>query len=207
VVVASHHDGPWASAVEDASGTALVLAQARYWSGVPEHQRPHNMMFLLTSGHMAGAAGTKAFIDRHRDLLPRIVLEIHLEHAARHCEVKDGRLVPTGIPEPRWWFTTCHDRLESIVADAIRAEDLRRSLVLPPDVFFDNPPTDGSAFHAEGVPIVQFLTAPMYLFDSGDTIDKVHTDTLVPLTRAVAGIIGATRGAIADSFRSERTGG
>jgi hypothetical protein len=25
-----------------------------------------------------------------------------------------------------------------------------------------------------GEPIVHFLTAPMYLFDSADTIDKVH---------------------------------
>ena len=45
VIIASHHDGPWASAVEDASGTALVLAQACYWSAVPEHQRPHNLLF------------------------------------------------------------------------------------------------------------------------------------------------------------------
>ncbi len=207
IVVASHHDGPWASAVEDASGTALVLAQARYWSAVPEHQRPHNLLFLLTSGHMAGAAGTKAFIDRHRDLLPRIVLELHLEHAARHCEATDGHLVPTGLPEPRWWFTTRHPRLESIVEQAIRHEDLRRSLVLPPEVFFDSPPTDGSVFHTEGVPIVQFLTAPMYLFDSQDTLDKIHTDTLVPLTRAVVGMIAATRGASAETFRSERVGG
>jgi hypothetical protein len=207
VVVASHHDGPWASAVEDASGTALVLAQARYWSEVPVRERPHNMMFLLTSGHMAGAAGAKAFVDRHRMLLPRIVLELHLEHAARHCEVTDGRLVPTDLPEPRWWFTTQHPGLESLVVDAIRTEDLRRSLVLPPDVFFENPPTDGSVFYAEGVPIVQFLTAPMYLFDSQDTLDKIHGDTLVPLTRAVASIIAATTGASADTFRSEPTGG
>jgi hypothetical protein len=202
VVVASHHDGPWASAVEDASGTALVLAQARYWSQVPEGDRPHNMLFLLTSGHMAGAAGTRTFIDEHRDLIPRIVLEIHLEHAARRCLVADGRLVPTEVPEPRWWFTSQHPRLEALVGEAIRAEDLRRSLVLRPDVFFENPPTDGSMFHAEGVPIVHFLTAPMYLFDSGDTLDKVHTDTLVPLTRAVARIIGATVAASADSFRT-----
>ena len=29
VIIGSHHDGPWASAVEDGSGIALVLAQAR----------------------------------------------------------------------------------------------------------------------------------------------------------------------------------
>ncbi|HEX8805134.1 MAG TPA: M28 family peptidase, partial [Acidimicrobiales bacterium] len=47
VVVGSHHDAPWASAVEDGSGIAMVLAQARFWSQVPQAQRPHNMLFLL----------------------------------------------------------------------------------------------------------------------------------------------------------------
>src|SRR5262249_6372524 len=43
VVIGSHHDGPWASAVEDASGIALVLAQAAYWARVPRHERPHRL--------------------------------------------------------------------------------------------------------------------------------------------------------------------
>lgn len=205
VVIASHHDGPWASAVEDASGTALVLAQARYWSQVPASERPHNLIFLLTSGHMAGGAGTRAFVEGHEDLIQRIVVEVHLEHAARQCEPSHGRLVPTDVPEPRWWFTTRHHSLESFVLDAIAAEDLRRSLVLPPDVFFENPPTDGSAFHGAGVPIVQYLTAPMYLFDAQDTLDKIHAETLVPLTRAVARLIHATTGSTAGSFRDGGT--
>jgi hypothetical protein len=54
---------------------------------------------------------------------------------------------------------------------------------------------------------VQFLTAPMYLFDSQDTLDKIHAESLVPLTRAVARMIAATRGASAETFRSERMGG
>lgn len=202
LVIGSHHDGPWASAVEDASGTALVLAQARYWSQVPASERPHNLLFLLTSGHMAGGAGTRAFVEAHEDLIPRIVLEVHLEHAARKCETSNGQLVPTDVPEPRWWFTTCHHSLESIVRDTIAAEDLRRSLVLRPDVFFENPPTDGSAFHGAGVPIVQYLTAPMYLFDAQDTLDKIHAATLVPLTRAVARLVRATEGSTAGSFRT-----
>ena len=53
VIIGSHHDGPWASAVEDASGIALVLAQARYWSRVPASERPHNLLFLLNGGHMS----------------------------------------------------------------------------------------------------------------------------------------------------------
>lgn len=194
VIIGSHHDAPWASAVEDASGVALVLAAAKHWAGVPEEERPHNLLFLLSAGHMAHAAGTRAFIEENRSLLPDVVLQLHLEHAARQCVGVDGVLVPTDDPEPRWWFTTREPRLEKLVHDALVAEDLRRSFVLPPDLFSPMPPTDGAFFHPEGVPLVHFLTAPMYLFDSADTLDKVHEPSLEPLTRAAIRIVEGTAG-------------
>lgn len=194
VIVASHHDGPWASAVEDAVGVALVLAQARYWASVPKEARPHNMCFLLTSGHMAHAAGTQAFIADHRPLVDRTVVQLHLEHAARECRAVGEVLVPTDDPEPRWWFTSRIDELEDAVLEALRREDLGRSHILPPDVFGPMPATDGAFFHPAGVPLVHFLTAPMYLFDSCDTLDKVHGPSLEPLSRAVASIIDASAG-------------
>ncbi|WP_219471980.1 M28 family peptidase [Nonomuraea rhizosphaerae] len=194
VIVASHHDGPWASAVEDASGCALVLAAAHHWARVPAAERPHNLTFLLTSGHMAHAAGTRAFIDRHRTELADVVLELHLEHAALRCEPVDGMLVPTADPEVRWWFTSRAARLERLVQETLEAEGLRRSFVLPPDVFSPMPPTDGAFFHPEGVPLVHFLSAPMYLFDSADTLDKVDVAGLEPLARAAIRIVSGTAG-------------
>src|SRR4029450_8345842 len=64
VIIGSHHDGPWASAVEDASGTALVLGQALYWSQVPAAERPHNLLFLLNGGEQAGGGGVIAVVGR-----------------------------------------------------------------------------------------------------------------------------------------------
>jgi hypothetical protein len=189
VIVGSHHDAPWASAVEDASGMALVLAQARYWASVPEADRPHNFTFLLTAGHMAGGAGTQSFVERHAAELEKVVLEVHLEHAAAEVQGDGKHLTLTGQPEPRWWFTSPEPGLQAAVAEALRREDLRRSFVLSPTQFGDAPPTDGSAFYGAGVPLVHFLTAPMYLFDAQDTIDKVHVPSLEPLTRATIRII------------------
>ena len=101
VIIGSHHDGPWASAVEDASGIALVLAQAAYWSRVPQSERPHRLVFLLNGGHMAGGAGQGAFVREHRDELERCVVEVHLEHAANEVVEEDGALRATGEPEVR----------------------------------------------------------------------------------------------------------
>jgi hypothetical protein len=203
VIIGSHHDGPWSSAVEDGSGIALVLAQAAYWSQVPQPQRPHRLVFLLNSGHMAGGAGQHAFVETHRAELDSCVLEVHLEHAANEFARIDGELRATGQPEARWWFTSRINRLESAVRAAIEAEDLRRSFMLKPDVFGEKPTTDGADFFLAGVPLVNFLTAPYYLFDSSDTLDKIHRPTLVPLTRAAIRIIESTSGVSAGQMRAD----
>ena len=205
VIVGSHHDGPWASAVEDASGVAMVLAQATYWSRVAAADRPHRMVFLLNAGHMAGGAGVRAFIERHKAELARVVLEVHLEHAASEIVERDGGLVASGHPEPRWWFTSRLAPLEAIVREAIVAEHLDRSMILPPEVFGPIPTTDGGPFHLAGVPLVNFLTAPFYLFDAIDTLDKIHRQSLVPVTRAAIRIIGATRAVSAAAMRESTT--
>jgi len=202
VLIGSHHDAPWASAVEDASGMALVLAQAAYWASVPAAERPHNFTFLLTAGHMAGGAGTRSFVTRHASRLEQVVLAVHLEHAAAEVRGDGERLELTGQPEPRWWFTSPEPALQAAVAEALHSEQLSRSFVLPPTVFGDSPTTDGSALYLAGVPIVQFLTAPMYLFDAEDTIDKIHVPSLQPVTRAVIRIIESVRGRSAAQLRA-----
>jgi len=163
----------------------------------------HRLLFLLNYGHMAGGAGARAFIESHSADLAKTVLEVHLEHTAKECVEQDGRLVPTGQPEARWWFTSRIPQLEADVRAAIEAEDLRRSLILPPNAFGPRPTTDGGDFHLAGVPIVNFLTAPFYLFDSQDTLDKIHRPSLVAVTRAAIRIIESTVGKTAAGLRSD----
>jgi hypothetical protein len=202
VVIGSHHDGPWSSAVEDASGVALVLAQASYWSAVPRSERPHRLVFLLNAGHMVGGAGCRAFLEQHASELDRIVLELHLEHAAKEFVEGDGGLIPSGFPETRWWFTSQIAPLESAVLKALEAEGLTRSLLLPPDAFGPQPTTDAGFFHLHRVPLVNYLTAPFYLFDSMDRLDKIDEDSLVPVTRAAIRIIESTDGVSAAGMRA-----
>ena len=209
VLVASHHDGPWASAVEDGSGISLVLAQATYWAAQPAERRPHHLRFLLQGGHMAGGAGLGAYVAEHADELPSIVLEVHLEHAAIDVAAPDGTngsaaddLEPTGLATPRWWFTSRNPELEATVLDALATEQLERSMVVAPDAFGEMPPTDGALYHREGVPVVNFLAAPFYLFDAMDTIDKIDREHLVPITRAAARIVASTAGISAADMRA-----
>ena len=180
-----------------------MLAQAAYWSRVPQQERPHRLVFLLNSGHMAGGAGQAAFVSTHRSELDDCVLEVHLEHTANEFTDEGGALHATGQPEARWWFTTRINRLEAAVRSAIESEDLRRSYILRPDIFGPKPTTDGADFHLAGVPLVNFLTAPFYLFDEMDTLDKIHRPSLVPVTRAAIRIIESTAGVSAAAMRAD----
>jgi hypothetical protein len=204
VIIGSHHDGPWASAVEDGSGISLVLAQATYWAAQPVERRPHRLVFLLQGGHMSGGAGLEGYIEAHRDELAEVVLEVHLEHAALEFAEGDeaGDVVPTGQPIPRWFFTSRIPPLEGAVAAALETEELGRSMILAPDAFGEQPPTDGALYHSEGVPVMNFLTAPFYLFDEMDTLDKIDRDNLEPLTRATIRIVESTRDVSAADIRA-----
>lgn len=184
-----------------------MLAQARHWSRVPASERPHNLLFLLNGGHMSGGAGLIHFTTGFRDFISNdVVVEVHLEHAAREPRVEGGRLVPTDQPDWRWWFTSFMPPLEEIVADAICRESLGRSLMMPPEGFppdSPTPPTDAAFFHLH-TPIVSFLTAATYLFDEGDTPAMVHEPSLVPLTRAAVRVIEGVRDQTAAGLRATR---
>jgi hypothetical protein len=52
------------------------------------------------------------------------------------------------------------------------------------------------------VPLVNYLTAPFYLFDSIDTMDKIHVPSLVPVTRAAIRLVESTNGISASAMRS-----
>ncbi len=195
VMVGSHHDAPWASAVEDASGIAQVLAQAHHWAGVPKAQRPQKMMFVATAGHMDGAAGSIALLKDYPEILDRTVLEVHLEHVAKRAHLVDGKLRLTDDPETRWWFITKRADLQRIVADSLQAHDMDRDLILPAVGFFGGnaPLSDAAPLSLAGVPIISLITTPIYLFDPRDTPDKVDTKTMAVVSRAATQMVESSR--------------
>ena len=205
VVVGSHHDAPWASAVEDASGIAQVLAQANHWASVPAARRPHKLMFLASAGHMAGAAGSTALVAKYPGIMDKTVLEVHLEHIARRAEMGPNGLTVTKHPETRWWFTTVgRPDLRTIIKDALHAEGLNRDLVLPAVGFFGStgPLSDAAPFSLANVPIVSLISTPLYLFDPRDTPDKVDTETMESVSAAATRMIEAST-----SLTTTRRGG
>ncbi|MHA1263056.1 MAG: M28 family peptidase [Candidatus Freyarchaeota archaeon] len=190
ILVHSHHDGPFYAAVEDASGTSIVLAMAKYLAQFPKCLREKTIVFLSTAGHFYGGIGQKAFIEEHKDdWIPKTIVDVCLEHIALETlEVADGEWALTGYPEPRGIFTYGNPLLISFAKRAIINNNLERTLIIQTNSPL-GVPTDAGHFHEYGIPVYSFISGPMYLFDIGDTPDKVAKDQLVPVTKAFSEMV------------------
>jgi len=190
VVVSCHHDSPFESPVEDASGCAVVLGLARHFAENPGLNR--GLLVLFTAGHFYGSIGTRTFIREHaRDILPNVALEITIEHIAKEAvEGEDGKLVFSGRPEGAGVFVPFNRRVTDVVLRQIQAHDVRRTLLLPAEgPLGDYPPTDGGDWYAAGVPVINYISNPVYLLNAEDSLDWVMQERLPKVGAAFAGII------------------
>lgn len=170
VLISTHHDAPFAGGVEDASGVAVVLGSARYWSRVPVEERPFRLLFYFASAHFDGRRGTRTFIEGS-GALENVALSLAFEHGGREAVVQDGALRVLNRDEPRWLYVSpAHlDRVEA----AVVAEDRRRVIA---DVPTEAAPPlgDGYDFWRIGIPIVHHVSVPVYLFSEEDTAMMVE---------------------------------
>jgi len=206
IIIGSHHDAPFAGAVEDGTGIALLLTQAEYWGRVPRNERPYNMMFIADSGHICGVTGNWSFCRKYQSFLKKVILEIHLEHIALEYGNRNGRYQPTGYRQAMWWYVSESKRLLTLVKSVIISENLERSYIFLPDAMNMRtglPTSDGAFFHRYHVPIVQLVSAPSYLLTAADTLDKVDRKALVPITNAIISIIKGLGGISAQNMRDE----
>jgi hypothetical protein len=189
VVLSCHHDSPFASPVEDATGVAVVLALARHFAKAPLARR--RLVVVLTAGHFYGSLGTRTFIREHPDVVRRAAVEISIEHIAREAaEGPDGRLVPTGLPEATGIFVPFSDAVRDVVLAAVTREDLHRTVLLPAEgPLGPYPPTDGGDWWEAGVPVVNHISNPVYLLTDDDALEWVDRERLPQVAATFAGVL------------------
>ncbi len=179
IIITCHHDGPFASAVEDASGLSVLLALAEAFSRRPEPLK-RSLIFLAASGHFHGAVGTRSFVEKHtHGLLDDTVAVIGVEHIGEEVEADgQGQYRLTGQPEVRALFMDGSTELLRVMEEEVRNIDLDRTLAVDAFLFGPEPPCDSAPFFTAGIPSVCHISGPLYLFDPHDTIDKVRTKDL-----------------------------
>jgi len=193
IIVTCHHDAPFASAVEDASGLAVMLALAKQLGagqGKPG-QLHRDLVFVAASGHFHGGIGNRGFVERHSEgLLKRTVAAFGVEHIAEEAEADGhGGYRLTGRPEVRALFFDGSSRFAGILAEEAKRHQIDRLICTNAYSFGPEPPCDSAPFFTAGIPSACHISGPLYLFDPHDTIDKVRSVDLVPLASFFANAI------------------
>jgi hypothetical protein len=193
VILHCHHDSPFKSPVEDASGCSVVLALAKHFA--KERGNTRKIIILFTAGHFYGSIGTRTFIREHlKDIVPKVALEITIEHVAKEAiENAGGELVYSGHPEGTGIFVPFNKGMVNAVLDSVKKNSVDRVFLLPPEgPLGDYPPTDGGDWYEAGVPLVNFISNPVYLLNEEDDLEWVMEERLPKVAGAIADIVRTT---------------
>ncbi len=197
ILITSHFDSPFNGAVEDASGIAQVLAQARYWSQVAREQRPGNLVFVACDGHFARGLGALYFAESHEKLLAECQAVLTLEHLpARECKSEaNGIAAPTGRPQFSNLYVNKNRVFLGAVKRALDAHPPAATIVSTPP--FNLPFSDCAGFVAAArqgrgsrpLNYASWISAPVYLIDQRDTPDKIDETRLVSTFETVRALV------------------
>ncbi len=189
IVLSTHHDSPFTSPVEDGTGVAVVLALARHLAGLGNRRR--RIVVLFSAGHFYGSIGTRSFIAKHADVVSRTVIEISIEHIALEArENAAGKLECTGKPEPAGIFIPFSRKVRDLVARGLVEHGMGRALLLPSEGPLGGyPPTDGGDWYEAGVPVINFISNPVYLLTDDDALQWVDKPRLAVAARFFAALI------------------
>ena len=202
LMVQSHHDSGFSGAVEDASGVSEVLALAKYYGRQPQKSRERSLMFVVMDSHFTGYEAHVDFAENHILKAGRdVVANVTLEHIAREMVIKDGKAVMTGQVDPRLIITS--PSLLDLTSAKVEQHDYRRSLVLSTQLFTHDEglPTDvGPIQKLTGMPVISLISAPAYLYDIADTLDKVAVEQLQPTALLAADLLDALDGVPRDQL-------
>ncbi len=190
IMIQSHHDSVSPGAVEDASGTAEVIALAEHYGELAAKgaEREKTLMFVTFDTHFTGYQSHMAFATKYAldDKSPyNIVLNATIEHVGRRAaKGADGGFQVYNATEPRGIFINVNPAFTKRVAGLVKKHDLYSTSLLgaaPMEMMSTGIPTDASFTFVAGVPTVSLVSGPLYLYDDADTLDCIDRDQLVPV--------------------------
>ncbi len=206
IMVQSHHDSIGPGAVEDATGTAEVIAIAEEEAARAraEGRRTKTLMFVTFDTHFTGYQAHRAFARRYA-LDPaspyRLALNLTVEHVGlRAREGADGQFETLATTEPRAFFENVSPPMKWQLIRAIRRRGLYSTTMINASLLefgAQGIPTDASFTLMSGIPTISLVSGPLYLYDAADTMDQVDVGQLEPVGRAFVDLIDAADGRVA----------
>jgi hypothetical protein len=120
ILIMAHHDGFFDAALDNATGTALMLEIARYYAAIPQNQRRRTLTFLDTSGHhISPDLGASWVRDNARDMLLKTALIVNCEHTSQtQMYLLDNGLMTGNTMGARRWYVSGSDATKKLVKSA-----------------------------------------------------------------------------------------
>ena len=105
ILMLAHHDAYFEGAIDNASGMAVMVGLAEYFSKIPQAQRRRTLRFVTTSGHHAGSLGVNWMHDNRATALGKTVLMLNCEHVSATQTYVRGPVLrkSNNIAARRWW--------------------------------------------------------------------------------------------------------
>jgi hypothetical protein len=184
ILIFAHHDAYFEGAIDNASGMAVMVGLAEYFSKVPQAQRRRTLKFVTTSGHHAGSAGVNWMHDNRQTFFAKTAVAFNVEHVSSTQTYVRGPVLrqSNNISARRWWVYGSN-KLSSIALNAFRTFGVT--------VYHEMEDTccgDSSAIQRD-VPNVVIMESPVYYHTDHDRPDVVPEAGLEAAGRAYAKIV------------------
>ena len=191
LIINTHHDGCFSSAVEDGSGIASVLALAKFYAAYVPDLRVRTLVFDFEGGHWDWnyPKGNREFVKRNLDVVDRTVAVFGIEHIAREMIVVDGKYVDAGHTSPTILFAPANAELKQLAIEAVKKNNLDYTIIPRfggEDILI---PAQTRWFHLQGLPVYQYISGPEYLYLADDTLDKIDKQRFVTVNRTFIDLI------------------
>ena len=135
ILMITHTDGP--SITQD-NGALGILAAVRYFSNIPQEERPRTLALYLDARHyitgMERSFPDVTWFERYPEMKDPVVAIMHMEHLGE-MEYKEvgEKIVPTGLAEHAVVWTRNNPILIDAAIDAVKTYQPRRVTVSVPE--------------------------------------------------------------------------
>jgi peptidase M28-like protein len=186
IIIMAHHDSFFEGALDNASGMAVMMGLAEYFSKIPKAQRRRTLKFVTTAGHHAGSFGTLWMHDNRATFLAKTALMINCEHVsvvqAYFDRMKPELRKSTNI-DARRWFVNGSDKMAEIVIGTYKTFGVTIYDVMDPF-------TTGDMSHCDhDAPAIQLIESAVFYHTNHDTPEIVPEPGLEAVARSYAKII------------------
>ncbi|MFT5100917.1 MAG: hypothetical protein ACI9CE_002508 [Flavobacterium sp.] len=191
LIVNTHHDGCFSSAVEDASGIASVLALAKFYAAYVPDLRVRTLVFDVEDGHWDWSypKGNREFVKRNPNVIDRTEAVFGIEHIAREMKVEDTKYVDAEHTSPTIFFAPDNAELKQLAIEAVKKNNLDYTIIPRfggEDILI---PAQTRWFHLQGLPVFQYISGPEYLYLADDTLAKIDKARFVTVNRTFIDLI------------------